>query len=452
MGAPAWLRGILLLSLLAGCRDASVSGELRQLADAPIKVVWCRQQSGTDDVFAKKAGFLLMGFDPQDRPAERVILNGPGSYHKPLFSSTGDRIVFTDVPKGTIYAVNWDGTGLTELSSGLAEEVWADPETGIEWVYKMSVTTDMKNPAHEAWRFQLDNPAVEEVVVTDMPLNADHIQLSQDGAYMCVQHPWPQIGALHVESGEVKEVGKGCWPAMAPDNSYLMWIFDGPHRNLIFHSLDGKRWVVNINGASGINGVEVYHPRWGNLDRFLCMTGPYRRGVYKGGADVSVYVGRFNEKLTKVDEWVQVSDRKAADFYPDVWVKPGVGRYADVDYVHFGEASAVDHEEERLVVKARLVEKTPMPTLADIAPYTQTLVVYRYKVNDVVSGQFDGRQLLVAHWGIVDRKTIDLPLKVGDLVELELEPYENRGELEGERLVMELTDMRHPLFYDLKGK
>ena len=43
-------------------------------------------------------------------------------------------------------------------------------------------------------------------------------------------------------------------------------------------------------------------------------------------------------------------------------------------------------------------------------------------------------------------------MRIGDVIELELEPYANRGELEGERLVMELSDMHYPLFYDVSGK
>jgi hypothetical protein len=445
---------ILLLSTVVGCRDARVSSELGLLGDAPMKVVWCRQvRGGTDDFFAKGNNFQLMGFDTADRIGERVILSETGSYHKPLLTSDGERIVFSDIPDETIYVVNWNGTGMQKLASGMAEEVWVDPQTGIEWVYRMDVTVSAQNPVSDLTRFQLDNPTIMESVLSGMPINADHIQLSQDGLRLCVQHPWPVIGMMDLESKQVTDVAKGCWPSMAPDNSYLMWNFDGPHRNLILHDLaKERRWVVNINGAPGIDGFEVYHPRWSNRPRFFCMTGPYRKGLFHGTAEVSVYIGRFNEIMTEVESWVCISDREAADFYPDVWVKPGEGIYSSVDSDHLGEVAPVDHVKDKLVVRARLVEKTPTPTLEEIAPYTQTLVVYSYEVEEVISGTYESDTLLVAHWGIVDRKTKELNLKLKDQVELELEPYENRDELEGERLIMELSDMHYPLFYDLKGK
>lgn len=283
-------------------------------------------------------------------------------------------------------------------------------------------------------------------------MHPNSIQFSEDGNFMCGLFPWPNAGLLDVHNGEQISMAKGCWPSIAPDNSYLMWVFDGPHRNLIFHShTSGKKWAVNVSGAPGIDGNEVYHPRWSNHDRFFSMTGPYHQGIYGGGGEVSVYVGRFNDAMTKVEEWVQVTDHGLADFFPDLWVKPGVSHYDAPHYVGEGGEEVVTLD-ERLVVEAELVEKTPMPTLRDIAPYTQTLVVYRYKVIEVLEGEYVESQLLAAHWGIVDREPIALDLEIGDRVQLDLQPYANAGALEGERLVMELSNMKYPLFYDRKGQ
>lgn len=428
------------------------AGRLRRLADAPARMTWVRQaKSGTEDVFAEGDRFQLMGLDTEDRLGVRVILHGIENYNKPMITPGGNRIVFSNIPAGTIYVVNWDGTGLQELNSGRAVEVWVDPETGVEWVYRIpGRSLDVTASKIHLTRFPLDNPAVEERVWEHTQLDANNIQFSQDGAFMCGLFPWPQAGLLDVRRGEKYILGKGCWPSIAPDNSYLMWIFDGPHRNLIFHTKDnGRKWSVDISRAPGVDGYEVYHPRWSNHDRFMCMTGPYHHGIYGGGGEVGVYAGRFNEKMTEIEAWVRVTDHGLADFFPDLWIKPGVGSYdpPDMEKVGFKESGASG---ERLVVKAALLEMTPVPALSEIAPYTRTLVVYRYKVLDVVSGTFDRSQLLVAHWGIVDSKRTTLRMQVGEQVLLDLEPYVNMGELEGERLVMELSDMQHPLFYDRK--
>lgn len=444
---------VLMFVASTGCGDAGVSRNLRRLADAPARVVWCRQTADVQDFYARGDTFQLMGFCTEDGLGERAILTEIGSYHKPLLTADGRRVVFTDVPSKTIYVVNWDGSGLCELASGLADDVWQDPDTGIEWVYSFPNSTSVPVPSSPLVRFQLDNPAMEEVVYSATKVSADQIQLSGDGAYLCIQYPWPRMGRLNTQTGEVIPSGKGCWPSMAPDDTYLMWIFDGPHRNLVFHSFDGKeRWVVNINHAPGIDGFEVYHPRWSNLDRFMSMSGPYRQGIKNTTGGVNIYIGRFNRILTEVEQWVQLTNHEKSDYYPDVWVEPGIGRHWAVDESHLGEVAPIDHIKERLVVNARLLEVTPTPTLEEIAPYTQTLVVYRYKLEKVLEGAYSEKHLLVAHWGIVNGETIDMPMNIGDQVRLELEKYENRSELEGERLVMDLSNMHDPLFYDLKGR
>jgi hypothetical protein len=89
---------------------------------------------------------------------------------------------------------------------------------------------------------------------------------------------------------------------------------------------DQGRWI-NINGASGIDGYEVYHPRWSNHPRVMSMTGPYKVGtganlIAGGGSGVEIYVGRFNSDFNAVESWWQITHNNYADFFPDVWVSP----------------------------------------------------------------------------------------------------------------------------------
>ncbi len=88
-----------------------------------------------------------------------------------------------------------------------------------------------------------------------------------------------------------------------------------------------ERWQVNINNAPGIDGYEVYHPRWTNHPRFLTMTGPYTVGteankIRGGGPQVEIYLGRFAADFTAVESWVKVTDNRRADFSPDAWIDP----------------------------------------------------------------------------------------------------------------------------------
>ncbi|MBI4520055.1 MAG: hypothetical protein HY701_04420, partial [Gemmatimonadetes bacterium] len=134
--------------------------------------------------------------------------------------------------------------------------------------------------------------------------------------------------------GTFTPLGAGCWAALAPDDSRRMWFLDNDHRNLTFiEGATGRSWQIDLSRAPGVDGYEIYHPRWSNQLPFLTMTGPYTEGrfwnrVRGGGAGVELYVGRFSANLSDVDEWVRVTDNARADFYPDLWLdlgtQPGV--------------------------------------------------------------------------------------------------------------------------------
>jgi hypothetical protein len=140
--------------------------------------------------------------------------------------------------------------------------------------------------------------------------------------------PWPDAGIAQLPNKSWTRLGSGCWTALSQDDSYALWIFDDQHRNLFIDDISGKqgRWV-NINGAPGIDGYEVYHPRWSNHPRIMTMTGPYREGsgpsrILEGGRGVEIYVGRFNADFNAIESWWKVTNNDRGDFFPDVWVAP----------------------------------------------------------------------------------------------------------------------------------
>jgi hypothetical protein len=133
-----------------------------------------------------------------------------------------------------------------------------------------------------------------------------------------------------LRGAEWQKRGRGCWPSLAPDNSGLLWIFEGAHRN-VFLSLPGGKepWEVALDNAPGAAGFEVYHPRWSNHVRFMTMTGPYRgrkvgaNRIRSGGQAVEVYVGRFDGSFSRIEQWVQITHNERTDLYPDVWIAGG---------------------------------------------------------------------------------------------------------------------------------
>jgi fibronectin type 3 domain-containing protein len=297
--------------------------------DASKRVVWVQDMGEGRDVDAQGGNLRLMGLDSRDSRGERAILETIKNYAKPLITPRGDRVVFSDRTRKSIYVVNWDGSGLRELRAGLGLAVWRDPRDGREWIYYGSEEMRDGGPHCPAvYRTLLDSPGAGELVWNQAPVSVDSFQLSADGRMAGVNVPWPVGGVAELPNRSLTRLGSGCWTALAPDNSYAFWVFDSPHRNLYIDDISGEqgRWV-NINGAPGIDGYEVYHPRWSNHPRYMVMTGPYKVGtgpnrIAGGGREVEIYVGRFDANYTAIESWWRVTNNNLGDFFPDVWISP----------------------------------------------------------------------------------------------------------------------------------
>jgi hypothetical protein len=297
--------------------------------NARTRVVWVQDMGDGSDVDAQGGNLRLMGLDSEDGKGERVILGTLKNYAKPLITPRGDRVVYSDRARKKINVVNWDGSGLRELFGGFGLAVWRDPRDGREWIYYGSETW-LNGGAHcpSVYRTLLDSPGAGELVWNKAPVSVDSFQVSADGRMAGGNFPWPVAGVAELPNGSLKILGSGCWTALSQDNSYAVWIFDSPHRNLFIDDLSEEqgRWL-NINGAPGIGGYEVYHPRWSNHPRIMAMTGPYKVGtganrIAGGGREVEIYVGRFNTNYSAIESWWRVTNNDRADFFPDVWVSP----------------------------------------------------------------------------------------------------------------------------------
>ncbi|HOW96875.1 MAG TPA: hypothetical protein P5567_06940 [Kiritimatiellia bacterium] len=445
----------LAAAWLAGAAQADdLDARVRAFTGARTRAVWCRQAEGAgEDVFARGRQLQVWGYDSGDGLGERVILGAVTNYHRPMITPKGDRIVFNNLRDRLISVVRWDGSGLRTLTNGTAADVWLDPATGVEWVYMM-VREIEEFHSGPVIRFQLDNPAVSEVVLDRQDVTWDNFQLSADGTRASGQFPHPRAGYVRLPGGDETVLGKGCWTSMAPDNSYLSWIFDGPHRNLHLFAPDGRHWKVTINGAPGVAGYEVYHPRWSNHARYFAMTGPYKVGpqgknlIAAGGGAVDVYLGRFSPDFTAVEDWLKLTGADQADFFPDLWIEGGRGAAVTLPAGQPAQApEAATKPGTRVKVEARLAASIPTPSVASISPYTQALVVYTYEVVKVLEGECSAPRILVAHWAIRDKQVLDLDKEQGGTYPLELELFDAHPELEGERLFMETEEFDLPLFY-----
>lgn len=301
------------------------------------RLAWVQDQGKGSDTFAHGKELSLYGFDSKDGKGERLLVKGVGSYFKPIFTPDGKHVIYSDRRARKMFLLNWETGKVEELGSGVAVAIWQDTKPSLLlrrktlWVYCFSglQPENKYGTSQPLYRFPLHKPKKKELIWDKTNMAWSNVQLSRDGEVLGGLFPWPHGGVIQTETMDFKRYGRGCWTSLSPDNSKLLWIFDGLHRNVQIHDVkNGKSWKVNINGAPGIGGFEVYHPRWSNHPRYFVITGPYEKGdggnkIGGGGDKVEVYVGRLDENVERVEDWIQVTHNKRADFYPDLWVEGG---------------------------------------------------------------------------------------------------------------------------------
>ena len=289
------------------------------------------------DVYGNFENFQLYGIDTGDNLGERAILEEDGNYSRPLITHDGETIVFTNKNterdgskkkfKPEIFRIDWKGENLERLGEGYAVDLWRDPESGVDWVYCADLDpSDQSNLyASKIERFQLIDPFEREVVFDKSQVSPDNVQLSRDGKRMSCLFPWPKVGTVDLETGERWQNQHGCWPSMAPDNSYAAWVFDGGHKSVhLFGDRGVKHAQISFADAPGIGGFEMYHPRWSNHVEYFTVTGPYKgKTIGAGGHTAEILLGKFSADMKSVDSWVQVTNNKFGDFFPEAWVESG---------------------------------------------------------------------------------------------------------------------------------
>ncbi|MCB1234565.1 MAG: hypothetical protein KDM91_05795 [Verrucomicrobiae bacterium] len=318
-----------------------LSKAIEEFTGGHAKVAWVRHVGGAkSDCYTTGDKLQLWGVDTRDGKGERQLFPETGNVSRPLITPSGESVVYTS--KNTrsksgsktkefdprVYRVDWKDGHVEELGEGHAVDVWRDPKTRIEWVYVTDLLPTEKASmyASRIERFKLRDPRDRETVYDKTRLSTENIQLSRDGTRACGLFPWPDAGVIDLPRGTHKKYEHGCWPSLAPDNSYYAWVFDGAHQNFFLFT-DGaeKKWTVPVNIAPELQKHEVYHPRWSNHLRFFACTGPYT-GATIGKSDgtlVEVFLSRFDEDIRSVEETLKITDNENGDFFPDLWVAHG---------------------------------------------------------------------------------------------------------------------------------
>jgi hypothetical protein len=103
-------------------------------------------------------------------------------------------------------------------------------------------------------------------------------------------------------------------------------------------------------------------------------------------------------------------------------------------------------------VSARLIAASEPPTLEEIKPYREALVVNLYEVTQDTSNLLgSSKKIQVVHWAILDGRPLpSLGYKPDEIKQFVLEPYESNPQLEGLYRSNTLpVDDDSPVFFDV---
>jgi len=193
---------------------------------------------------------------------------------------------------------------------------------------------------------------------------------------------------------------------------------------------DGQARVA-VNGKPGDSWTA-------NLDLAALDSGTLRFG---GAHDGQIWPGGV--------EAVRIAAHPKASAASDQDRLPDLETIAARHFAALEQHLAARPDVEQVVVRARLKEQSPVPSPEDIAPYTRALVVNAYTVEEVLDGQLEHRDILVAHWAVMDGKVLDTARREpGSLRRMSLHPFDQHPELAEEWQSMDVTDILLPMYYD----
>lgn len=314
----AWLVASLFL-LFSGEGGAGPETELAkrvlELTGSRTKIIWKR---GSRDDFGK-----LMCFDTAEG-VERTVVDRPDFCKNPYIAKNGACIVFTG-PAQTAYVVDWDGSNLKPLTQGQHYYVlgtYRDEGANVDWIYLgNNYTAEAGGPGAKAtsvYRCRLDKPEVRELL-WDKTTIADRFCVGPGGLQAASELPRPLCSVAQFPNGGLKTYGEGCCANIAPDGSGRFFHLIGDHRNIALYTEPGKSVKVALNGAPGVEKDperKIWRPKWSNHARFISLQ------TSDLGTDADVAVGRFDEKFSRIEKWVRVTDTTDYDADTIVWIKP----------------------------------------------------------------------------------------------------------------------------------
>lgn len=296
-----------------------------------VKVTWIQ---GTEK---KKS---LMFYDTKDG----IIRELPFVGGAPLLTIDGKRILTaTEGPAASRALMMYDTETMKaiQIASGPNNNLiatWQDPKTKRDWVYVNDGGDNgqaWNAPCGKIYRFPIDKPEERELF-WDRTSSHIYLMFSADGTRACFEPSWSNIGQLKLafdaqgkidqEKSTYKQFGGGCFPSMAPDNSYRMFRLEGDHRAIALCDADNAN-IRKVSIVGMLNETQksknCWLTRWSTHPRYMTLMAP-------AGPEAQIWLGRFDEKFTKIESWVRVSAEKGPQCWQShAWIKPDVENSKD---------------------------------------------------------------------------------------------------------------------------
>lgn len=310
----------LALCLMPAAADGADTAKelLKMTGGKRVKVVWAQREK-------------IQYFDTKESKLKELPFPGAS---QPLLTTDGLKVLCSVGPAAdrSVMMYDTETKKLTTLTTGKYSgllTVWRDPGTKRDWVYVNDAGSDGRNwdqPWGEMHRFPIDKPAEKEMCWNRTTTHF-YFMLSADGTRACFEPNWSNIGQLNIaydsagkidqEKSVYKTVGGGCFPGLAPDNSYRMFRLDGGHKAIEMTDADGANpRKIDMIGMPGVGdkGKQVWLTRWSTHPRYLSLMGP-------DGEDARIWVGRFDEGCTRIEEWVQVVGDGPKCWQSHAWIE-----------------------------------------------------------------------------------------------------------------------------------
>lgn len=326
ISAPLLALAVCLSGLAAAADKDSAKQLLKLTGGRRAKVVW---NQGAEN--AQKVMFL----DTKDGEIQELPIAFGSA---PLLTQDGRWVLVSagkppNDRKVIVYDIETKKTLETPAGPGnnlLA--VWQDPKTKRVWVYVNDCGDKGEPwdvPAGNIYRFPIDKPAARELF---WERTSSHIYLmfSADGTRACLEPSWSNIGQLSLvydaqgkcdqDKSVFKPIGGGCFPSLSPDNLYRMFRLEGDHRAISMTDADGANpRKVEVTGmlTEAQKANNTWLSRWSTDPRYLTLVAP-------AGPNAQIWLGRFDEKATKIEAWARVSAEQGPQCWQSqAWIEPG---------------------------------------------------------------------------------------------------------------------------------